>query len=95
MLLPPLQGSDLIIGSVDYSKPWIKLGKNSDKSKMMLLRILSNSSSGKKIMIEASHKAASTGKTLSDILIVGNGSITDTTLIRRFSKSNPEIVEYL
>lgn len=89
-----LVAGELIVGSVDYEKPWTKLAKSDEISKIMLLKILSNSNYGKKIIRFAKQKSMQKGKTLMDILIMGNGSITDTTLIRRFSKSNPEMVEY-
>ena len=42
----------------------------------------------------AQRKADSYGKTLYDLIEAGNGSITDTTLIRRFSPSHPENIVY-
>ncbi len=89
-----LGASELIVGKVNYEMPWTKLAKSEEVSKLMLLRILAKSSVGEKILKAAKAKAGETGKTLADVLVIGKGSITDTTLIRRFSKSNPERVEY-
>lgn len=59
-----------------------------------LLLDLKKSKTGQGLIRLAISKAAKSGETLSDVIIPGNGSLTDTTLIRRFSISNPEHMAY-
>ena len=47
-----------------------------------------------KIIKKARAKASSYGKKLSDVIFGGEGSITDTTLVRRFSPVRPEEISY-
>ncbi len=94
LLFTHVFASELILGSVDYGKKWINLASNEKSSKEMLISLLCQTTYGKKVVKAAQQKAAMRGKSLIDLIVVGNGSVTDTTLIRRFAKSDPEIVEY-
>lgn len=59
-----------------------------------LFSLLERSAAGAKIMKDASRKAARLGLTLADIVKVGDGSLTDTTLVRKFNPRSPEVVIY-
>jgi hypothetical protein len=59
-----------------------------------LVRALSKSRTGKAILKKSEKKANSHGLTLDDIIVVGSSSLTDTTLIRKFSPSNPTEITY-
>lgn len=80
--------------SVQWSKPWIKLGRNENESIVKLLKILKSSPTGLKVVTVAQAKLSKQGKTFFDLLSSGDTSLTDTTLIRRFSPSTPMDVEY-
>ncbi len=68
-------------------------GENSHDTKR-LIDILSRSKTGKKLIQQAKEKAAQTGRTLLDVIKPGQGSLTDTTLLRRFSSRSPSSVVY-
>lgn len=74
--------------------PWIQLSETEQGSVEQLIQILSRSSTGKKILDKAQAKASKNGQQLSDVISAGDGSLTDTTLIRRFSPETPDQVEY-
>lgn len=73
---------------------WTKLGESSKESILILLEVLKKSSTAKKIIDQAETKAAKTGKELVDLISPGEHSITDTTLIRHFSASDPLAVTF-
>ena len=85
---------EMFIGELNYAQKWTKIAKSEELAKLMILGKINQSAYGKKIVQAAQRKARKSGKRLVDLIVVGHGSITDTTLIRRFSKSNPDIVEY-
>ncbi len=55
---------------------------------------LSRSPYGKRVLKQAQRKAALYGETLHDVIKMGPSSLTDTTLIRKFSARNPSNVAY-
>lgn len=55
---------------------------------------MASSPTGEKLMARAQAKAAESGRTLLDVIKPGAGSLTDTTLIRRFSADNPDKVVF-
>lgn len=55
-----------------------------------LLLDLKKSKTGKRLIRMAIDKAYEYGETITDVIKPGVGSLTDTTLIRRFSVSNPQ-----
>lgn len=81
-------------GSSDLSKKWTHFSQNDELNLRNLLQKLAKSKIGKSLILKASKKAKSYGKTLFDLIEEGNGSITDTTLIRRFTPSSPDKVSY-
>lgn len=78
----------------DEQASWIKLGETEQKSVQVLLRILRNSPTGNKILDKAQRRADQFGEQLKDVVLAGEGSLTDTTLIRRFSPEHPDKMEY-
>ncbi|MAZ47148.1 MAG: hypothetical protein CME65_01210 [Halobacteriovoraceae bacterium] len=59
-----------------------------------LLVYLKRSSTGAKLIELAKRKAEEQGQSILDIIKAGRGSLTDTTLVRRFTTGNPEDIEY-
>ncbi len=77
-----------------YGERWIKMADTEEESLQEILRILKKAPTGAKIIRMAEKKARSYGKRLSDLVLPGEGSLTDTTLVRKFSPSNPDEVVY-
>jgi hypothetical protein len=73
---------------------WSQFTSSSELNLKKLFELLERSSAGKKLLMEAQHKAARTGQLLLDVVKVGDSSLTDTTLIRKFSPHSPEHVIY-
>lgn len=84
------------IESTDYvpSKRWYKPGEDVDEKIQKLISILSESKTGKKLLAKATNKASREGKRLVDLFEVGDGSLLDTTLVRRFSPNDPGAIQY-
>lgn len=74
--------------------PWIQLADSEEQSVAKLIALLEKSATGKKILQKAQAKAAKDGLQIFDVISAGDGSLTDTTLIRRFSPESPEQIEY-
>jgi hypothetical protein len=75
-------------------KAWSAYSSDSKLNLERLFELLSRSPQGLKLIQAASEKAKSSNQSLFDVIEPGDGSITDTTLVRRFGLNNPEIVEY-
>lgn len=67
---------------------WFNLGKTEEESIKILVETLNKSSTGKKIMVLGEKKAKEFGQTLIDVISAGEKSLTDTTLIRKFSETD-------
>ncbi len=80
--------------SKSYTQTWTKIAKNEEIALKVLFNTLSQSSTGKSLLTLVSRKAKDQGKTLTDVIIPGDSSITDTTLVRRFSPHDPSVVAY-
>ena len=80
--------------SLNFDDPWFKPSRSDEENFRRLVEGLKKYNTGKKVIAKATHKAAQQGLTLFDVMAIGNGSLTDTTLIRRFSASNPAQVMY-
>ena len=87
-------GRALFIEGIEYNKRWSDFSTNESYNQQMLFQILSESSHGRFLIKNAMKKAKKSGFTLEEIITSSKGSLTDTTLIRRFSKLNPEVVTY-
>jgi hypothetical protein len=73
---------------------WTEFSQNPELNIQNLLQMLAKSQVGKELIQKATKKAKRDGTTLLQAIEPGSGSITDTTLIRRFSPSDPENVSY-
>jgi hypothetical protein len=79
---------------INYNDAWYKRNLNEEENFKFLLRAISKSATGKAIIEKATAKAAEHGFTITDVLLSGDGSLTDTTLVRRFQASDPTNVSY-
>jgi hypothetical protein len=77
-----------------YDDPWVSMRGNEKQSLRALVKLLKRSRTGRRLLENAERKAGKSNKGLYDIIAVGDGSLTDTTLIRKFSPSHPEEVFY-
>jgi hypothetical protein len=75
-----------------YQEKWANSGKSKEENIKILVESLSKSETGKKILELSEKKAKEFGQTLFDIIEVGEKSLTDTTLIRKFSESDHLVV---
>jgi hypothetical protein len=73
---------------------WMDYTSSTELNFKKLFELLERSPSGEKLLQEARAKAASMGMTLTDVIKVGESSLTDTTLVRKFSPHNPENVVF-
>ncbi len=79
---------------IKYDDPWFKKNLSETENFERLIGFLKKSKTGVAIIDKASKKAQNSGMILTDILQSGDGSLTDTTLVRRFSPHNPLNVDY-
>lgn len=77
-----------------YNTPWIKIRKTEKAGIVELVELLKKSKTGAFIFSKAVKMAGQQGMTISEILKVGSGSLTDTTLVRKFSPSRPHHITY-
>ncbi|MBG09412.1 MAG: hypothetical protein CME68_11685 [Halobacteriovoraceae bacterium] len=75
---------------IDYKQKWTRLYSTERESIKKLLSILKKSLTGRRIISLAQRKAAKNGRRLLDLIEGGRVSLTDTTLVRKFSPSSPE-----
>ncbi len=73
---------------------WMDFTSSTELNFKKLFELLSRSRTGEKLMKEAQYKAARMGHLLTDVVKVGETSLTDTTLVRKFSPHSPEHVIY-
>jgi hypothetical protein len=79
---------------LNFNDPWYDKKKSDEENFKRLVQGLSKVPTGKKVIERATEKASEHGQTLFDVIALGDGSLTDTTLIRRFQASNPANVVY-
>lgn len=79
---------------IRYNDPWFKKDKTDEENFNFLLKSIAKSASGKAIIEKAEAKAMTMGHKLTELLAIGDGSLTDTTLVRRFQASDPTNVNY-
>ncbi|WP_127714516.1 hypothetical protein [Halobacteriovorax sp. HLS] len=77
-----------------WGKPWYNSSIADRFSLDKIINTLKKSKTGKAILDKALLKAKADGQTLEDIVVVGRSSLTDTTLIRKFSPTNPTEITY-
>lgn len=80
--------------SSSLQENWIKGNMSEEEGIRFLVKQLLRSKTGKKLLYLAKEKSAEQGETLLQVIKVGDGSLTDTTLVRRFSPTNPTQVSY-
>ncbi len=73
---------------------WTDYHASDEKNIRRLISMMEQSKEGKRVLDLAYEKAASYGKTIYDVVKIGDGSVTDTTLLRRFNPNNPLDVAY-
>lgn len=73
---------------------WMDYTSSEELNLKRLLDLLARSESGDKLLKEARFKASRSGQTLNDVIKVGEGSLTDTTLVRKFNPQSPQHVIY-
>ena len=79
---------------VNHERNWYNPQLSREENFKTLIELANKSPTGAKIIEEAQLKASKQGQTLMDILLVGEGSLTDTTLVRRFKAHDPTIIDY-
>lgn len=79
---------------ISYDQKWTTIAESEEESIKELFKILERSNTGSKIIARSQSKALSYGNTLAELVLAGEGSLTDTTLVRKFSPSNPDEVVY-
>jgi hypothetical protein len=75
-------------------KSWMTYTSSEELNLKKLFELLKRSPTGEKLLQEARFKAGRTGHLLEDVIKVGESSLTDTTLVRKFSPHSPEHVIY-
>jgi hypothetical protein len=81
-------------GSFASSGSWMEFSSSEEQNLKKLFELLSRSQTGSRLLKAARFKASQSGNTLLDVIKVGEGSLTDTTLVRKFSPNTPEHVIY-
>lgn len=75
-------------------KSWTDYSDSPEINFKRLFTLLERSPSGARILRDASKKAARLGLSLTDVVREGDGSLTDTTLVRKFNPRSPDVVIY-
>lgn len=78
----------------NFQQKWVTIAETEEEALKELIKILEKSKTGVKILTMAKTKAISYGKDLSELIHPGEGSITDTTLVRKFSPTAPDEIHY-
>ena len=90
---PIIREHDVIVSGASGNY-WGKWSESEDLNVKRLLELLIQSPTGKSLVEAAAKKASQQGLTLSDVIKAGEGSLTDTTLIRKFHPESPENVHF-
>lgn len=83
-----------IAGSMSQGSTWMEFTSSEEVNLKKLFELLKRSPTGDRLLKAAQYKASQSGNTLLDVIKVGEGSLTDTTLVRKFSPHSPEHVVY-
>jgi hypothetical protein len=87
-------GPEITIIEAPATKVWSHWTTSSQTNVTRLIEILQRSETGRGLIRSASAKAAQSGMLLTDVIQPGEGSLTDTTLIRKFYPENPDQVVF-
>lgn len=90
---PIIKEHDYIVSGIQGTH-WAKWSESEELNVKRLIELLVQSPTGKALVERATRKAHSQGLTLADVVKAGEGSLTDTTLIRKFHPESPENVVY-
>lgn len=88
-----LEGNSLIV-EAPMGTIWSKYTTSSSANVLRLIELLERSDVGRSLVKRAAGKARSSGLTMTDLVQPGEGSLTDTTLIRKFHPDSPENVMF-
>ena len=88
-----LEGKTFIV-EAPLGTHWARWTSSEEMNIRRLLELLQRSQVGKELVQAASQKARAQGLTLMDVVKAGEGSLTDTTLIRKFHPESPENVAF-
>lgn len=83
-----------VTGGGHSKSTWMDYTSSQELNLKKLFELLSRSATGEKLIKEAAYKASRSGLLLEDVIKVGESSLTDTTLVRKFSPHSPEHVIY-
>lgn len=87
---------DYVDIDVPYSKgKWFDDSFANEHNLHKVIQIIERSSLGRDLIQKSKEQAKANGKTLYEVILPGESSLTDTTLLRRYSKSNPSHVNYI
>lgn len=89
-----LEEKTLHIQGESSKATWMDYTSSPEMNLKRLVDLLSRAPAGDRLIKEARFKAARSGQTLNDVIKVGDSSLTDTTLIRKFNPNSPEHVIY-
>ena len=81
-------------GNFSTNRTWMDFTTSEELNINKLLELLARSQTGSELIEKARQKAQNSSKRLIDVIKAGEGSLTDTTLVRKFSPEAPEKVEY-
>lgn len=88
------EAKTLHIEGTSKNKRWVDVYKDREQNVSYLIETLERSEMGKELLEMAQSKAAKHGSSVNEIIVPDVGSITDTTLTRRFSESRPDKIKY-
>lgn len=80
--------------NVNGDRVWVEVRGTEERSLKYLIDLLRRSSTGGRLLEAAAQKAHRKGQVLHDVIQAGDFSLTDTTLVRRFSVKRPDKVVF-
>jgi len=81
-------------GQFSQNNSWSEFSSSEELNFKKLFELLNRSPTGERLLLKAQEKASASGLTLLDVIKMGNSSLTDTTLIRKFNPEYPDQVVY-
>jgi hypothetical protein len=81
-------------GGFSTGGSWMDYTSSVELNLKKMMELLGRSRTGEKLLKEAQYKASLSGQILLDVVKVGDSSLTDTTLVRKFSPHSPQHVIY-
>ncbi len=87
-------GATIELAPSSMSQVWSRYSPSEERNVRHLLEMLSRGGTGRALIARAAAKARQSGELLNDVIRAGEGSLTDTTLIRKFHPERPEDVVF-